>query len=195
VRIFATSSKFQQRSFCGPPNLRQDCTPATLPSDPVCIVCTPKPPHHPHRDQTPTARHISPNCRIPSPLGLSKKMARFHMILAVLGSLIMTATAQFGFFDQMFGGGQQQQQQEPQNVRSDASWYQAQYEAGMASSLFRSLALAFSSLCLSSYLHLHHHRWSLMLFYSPMLTLPLPRHPLLRPLPPPLPLRLGGRRR
>jgi hypothetical protein len=59
-------------------------------------------------------------------------MARFQMLLAVLASLFLrTTSAQFGFFDQMFGGQQQQQHQEPQNVRSDASWYQAQYEGGM----------------------------------------------------------------
>ncbi|KZZ92920.1 hypothetical protein AAL_05952 [Moelleriella libera RCEF 2490] len=45
------------------------------------------------------------------------------------------ATAQFGFFDQMFGGhdgGQQQHhQQQPQNNPSDASLYTAQYENSM----------------------------------------------------------------
>lgn len=51
-------------------------------------------------------------------------------ILLLLGLWTLTTTAQFGFFDQMFGnsGGQQQQQQA--NVRSDSSWYQAQYENG-----------------------------------------------------------------
>lgn len=44
--------------------------------------------------------------------------------------LLHTATAQFGFFDQMFGGQQQAQHQQQQNVRSDASWYQAQYDNG-----------------------------------------------------------------
>jgi hypothetical protein len=58
-------------------------------------------------------------------------MARFQTLLAVLAGFIMHTSAQFGFFDQMFGGGGQQQQ-EPQNVRSDASWYQAQYEGGMS---------------------------------------------------------------
>ena len=57
-------------------------------------------------------------------------MARFHMALVVLTTWFLGATAQFGFFDQMFGGGGGQQQQ-PQNVRSDSSWYQAQYEGGM----------------------------------------------------------------
>lgn len=42
----------------------------------------------------------------------------------------MSATAQFGFFDQMFGNQGHQQHQEPQNVRSDSQWYQAQYEGG-----------------------------------------------------------------
>ena len=51
-------------------------------------------------------------------------------LLLLLSLWTLTATAQFGFFDQMFGnnGGQQQQQQA--NVRSDSSWYQAQYENG-----------------------------------------------------------------
>jgi hypothetical protein len=37
----------------------------------------------------------------------------------------------------MFGGQQQQQQQQQQNVRSDSSWYQAQYEGGESSSSLR----------------------------------------------------------
>ena len=53
-------------------------------------------------------------------------MLRF---LLLLGLWTLTATAQFGFFDQMFGNGGQQQQQQA-NVRSDSSWYQAQYENG-----------------------------------------------------------------
>ncbi|KAI0513346.1 hypothetical protein F5B22DRAFT_612160 [Xylaria bambusicola] len=50
--------------------------------------------------------------------------------LIVLALLASVAQAQFGFFDQMFGqqGGQQQQQQRPQNVPSDSSFYQAQFE-------------------------------------------------------------------
>ncbi|CAI6306606.1 unnamed protein product [Periconia digitata] len=36
--------------------------------------------------------------------------------------------AQFGFFDQMFGGSGGGHQQQQQNVRSDAQWYQSQYE-------------------------------------------------------------------
>ncbi|KAF1943956.1 hypothetical protein EJ02DRAFT_399341 [Clathrospora elynae] len=55
-------------------------------------------------------------------------MPRFHVIITVLATCFLTAHAQFGFFDQMFGGGGQQQHQEPQNVRSDSSWYQSQYE-------------------------------------------------------------------
>jgi len=51
------------------------------------------------------------------------------VLLAILG-FGLAATAQFQFFEQMFGG-QQQAQQQPQNVRSDAEWYKAQYEAGV----------------------------------------------------------------
>ncbi|KAI0903566.1 hypothetical protein F4823DRAFT_568561 [Ustulina deusta] len=51
------------------------------------------------------------------------------LLLALLAS---AAHAQFGFFDQMFGGQQQQQQQQqqqrPQNVPSDASFYQANFD-------------------------------------------------------------------
>ena len=58
-------------------------------------------------------------------------MQFFSVLLTLLGVFSWTASAQFGFFDQMFGGQQQQhQQQQQQNVRSDSSWYQAQYENG-----------------------------------------------------------------
>ena len=46
-------------------------------------------------------------------------------------SLLTLATAQFQFFEQMFQGGQQQQQQQPQNVASDSTWYQANYDQGI----------------------------------------------------------------
>ncbi|KAF7539181.1 hypothetical protein G7054_g2365 [Neopestalotiopsis clavispora] len=42
-------------------------------------------------------------------------------MLVVLTAFLSTATAQFGFFDQMFGGGGQQQRQQPQNVPSDSN--------------------------------------------------------------------------
>ncbi|KAI1455204.1 hypothetical protein F4805DRAFT_436581 [Annulohypoxylon moriforme] len=55
---------------------------------------------------------------------LSSLPRPFHILLALL-SLTTLASAQFGFFDQMFGGGQQQQQQrQPQNSPSDSSIYQ-----------------------------------------------------------------------
>jgi hypothetical protein len=111
-------------------------------------------------------------------------MARFQILLTVLAAFIVSASAQFGFFDQMFGGGGQQQQ-EPQNVRSDASWYQAQYEGGMSCPPLHS----------SSTLHLHIPWMNANPTHSTVHTLPLPRHPLLRPLPAPLPLRLGECRR
>ena len=56
------------------------------------------------------------------------------MLLAMVALFTATATAQFGFFDQMFGGGgHPHQQQQQQNVRSDSAWYQQQYEAGKPS--------------------------------------------------------------
>jgi hypothetical protein len=58
--------------------------------------------------------------------------------LALLSAFLLLfslASAQFQFFEQMFQGGQQQQQrQEPQNVPSDSSWYQQNYENGTFSS-------------------------------------------------------------
>ncbi|KAK8135611.1 Long chronological lifespan protein 2 [Apiospora sp. TS-2023a] len=50
------------------------------------------------------------------------------MLLLALFSA--TASAQFGFFDQMFGGGgaRQQQQRQQQNVPSDSSLYQQNYD-------------------------------------------------------------------
>ncbi|KAI1422522.1 hypothetical protein F5Y12DRAFT_613549 [Xylaria sp. FL1777] len=49
------------------------------------------------------------------------------LLVAIFAS---AARAQFGFFDQMFGGGQQQQQQQqrPQNVPSDSSFYQTNFD-------------------------------------------------------------------
>jgi hypothetical protein len=49
--------------------------------------------------------------------------------LVALLSLALTASAQFQFFEQMFGGHQQQAQQ-PQNVGSDSSWWRKNYEQG-----------------------------------------------------------------
>lgn len=100
--------------------------------------------------------------------------------LLLLGLWALTASAQFGFFDHMFhGGGHQQQQQQQTNVRSDSSWYQAQYSNGE----FRLLV---PTQC---------NRIAVLICHSAMLALPLPRHPLLRALPSPLSLRMGSQRR
>ncbi|KAI1348400.1 hypothetical protein F5Y01DRAFT_306837 [Xylaria sp. FL0043] len=50
--------------------------------------------------------------------------------LLLLAAFTSLAQAQFNFFDQMFGGGGggQQQQQRPQNVPSDSSFYQNNFE-------------------------------------------------------------------
>ncbi|KAI0426560.1 hypothetical protein F5Y09DRAFT_318619 [Xylaria sp. FL1042] len=53
--------------------------------------------------------------------------------LLLLATFTSLAQAQFNFFDQMFGGGGgggggQQQQQPPQNVPSDSSFYQNNFE-------------------------------------------------------------------
>jgi hypothetical protein len=52
----------------------------------------------------------------------------YHVLLSILSIHAATVTAQFQFFEQMFGG--QQQQQQPQNVASDSNWYRQNYEAG-----------------------------------------------------------------
>lgn len=59
--------------------------------------------------------------------------------ILLLALFSATASAQFGFFDQMFGGGggggggqqqqaRQQQQRQQQNVPSDSSLYQQNYD-------------------------------------------------------------------
>ncbi|KAI1819350.1 hypothetical protein F4861DRAFT_148211 [Xylaria intraflava] len=50
-----------------------------------------------------------------------------NVSLLLLLALSSLAQAQFGFFDQMFGGGQSQQQK-PQNVASDPSFYQGNFD-------------------------------------------------------------------
>lgn len=67
-------------------------------------------------------------------------MSHLTALVLVLFSLTYPIAAQFGFFDQMFGGanhgggghhgGGHNHHGEAQNVRSDSSWYQAQYEGG-----------------------------------------------------------------
>lgn len=67
-------------------------------------------------------------------------MSRLNALILLLFTFAYPITAQFGFFDQMFGGGNHgghshhggggHNHGEAQNVRSDSSWYQAQYEGG-----------------------------------------------------------------
>ncbi|TVY83725.1 Long chronological lifespan protein [Lachnellula suecica] len=55
-------------------------------------------------------------------------MPRLYALLTGLLFLVINVNAQFGdFFGNMFNG-QQQQRQEPQNVPSDSSWYQQNYD-------------------------------------------------------------------
>ncbi|EMD92187.1 hypothetical protein COCC4DRAFT_162006 [Bipolaris maydis ATCC 48331] len=70
-------------------------------------------------------------------------MSHLTALVLVLFSLTYPIAAQFGFFDQMFGGanhgggghhgGGHNHHGEAQNVRSDSSWYQAQYEGAQCS--------------------------------------------------------------
>ena len=68
-------------------------------------------------------------------------MPRTLALLSALLLFLSVASAQFQFFEQMFQGGQQQQRHEPQNVPSDSSWYQQNYDNGKITSLlpFRSI--------------------------------------------------------
>ena len=56
--------------------------------------------------------------------------------------LVARANAQFQFFEQMFQGQQQQQQQAPQNVPSDSSWYQQNYDNGIITFIPSQLTIA-----------------------------------------------------
>ncbi|KAM0818429.1 putative Long chronological lifespan protein 2 [Seiridium cardinale] len=60
-------------------------------------------------------------------------MRTFSPLLLVLAAFLSTATAQFGFFEQMFGGGdgqqQQQQQRQQPNVPSDSTIYRQNFES------------------------------------------------------------------
>jgi hypothetical protein len=56
-------------------------------------------------------------------------------MVALASILLFTslASAQFGFFDQMFKGqGHPQGHQEKQNVASDSAWYRQTWESGMS---------------------------------------------------------------
>jgi hypothetical protein len=58
-------------------------------------------------------------------------MARIVFSLVPTALLLAaTVNAQFNFFEQMFQGGGGQQRQEPQNVASDPTWYQENFDNG-----------------------------------------------------------------
>jgi hypothetical protein len=62
------------------------------------------------------------------------------LLLACLLFVTATVSAQFQFFEQMFGGGGHQQQQQPQqNSASDSEWYQKNWEAGTSPLIILSL--------------------------------------------------------
>jgi len=56
------------------------------------------------------------------------KMRPISQTILLLLALCFSVSAQFQFFEQMFGGGQQHQ--EPQNMPSDSSWYRENYANG-----------------------------------------------------------------
>lgn len=102
---------------------------------------SPEAPHQHHRRAAvTTSDHLvhTPILLDVTASGLDQEMDLFPMLFLVLGLLGTGVQAQFGFFDQMFGGGGSghQHHQQQQNVRSDAQWYQQQYEGGMLSPVF-----------------------------------------------------------
>jgi hypothetical protein len=58
-------------------------------------------------------------------------MRSFPSIFLSFLLCVVGVRAQFQFFEQMFQGGGGQQQQQAQNVASDSSWYQANYDNGI----------------------------------------------------------------
>lgn len=104
----------------------------------------------------------------------------FHLLILLILPLLPFTTAQFQFFEQMFNRGGEPQQQRQQNVASDSRWYQETYENGYFFCPPSSLTSACSNITPNN---------------STLHKLPLPRHPRMRALPPPLPLRLASRGR
>lgn len=65
---------------------------------------------------------------------------RQQFLLSLLFALLGTVSAQFNFFEQMFGGqggggggGHHHHQQQQQNAPSDSSWYRSQVDRGIPS--------------------------------------------------------------
>lgn len=104
-------------------------------------------------------------------------------------------SAQFQFFEHMFGGGGHHHHQQPQNMPSDSSWYQQQYDTGKlvpktflpnhqsAEKRITCQIPTPSMLMLT------------LVAYSHLRQIPLPRHAFLRALSTSLPMRVSGRRR
>lgn len=71
-------------------------------------------------------------------------------LLWFLTLFVAAASAQFQFFDQFFGGQQQQGgQQEKQNVASDSTWFQQNWQQGKDPAL--DCICHVSLMCVSSY--------------------------------------------
>lgn len=132
------ASRFSRWNFCGPPKARvlagHPC------SDRDGELANQRWGGLSSTSATPPRRSLYQSSITEAFAAITDTNSNMFKILLLLGLWTLTATAQFGFFDQMFGGGQQQQQQA--NVRSDSSWYQAQYENGR----FRSLPLSNTAL-------------------------------------------------
>lgn len=109
---------------------------------------------------------------------------RQQFLLSLLFALLGTVSAQFNFFEQMFGGqgggggGHHHHQQQQQNAPSDSSWYRSQVDRGIISQYIHSLLQ-------------ENFKANKQLQHSPLRELPLPRHARVRTLPTPLPLRMA----
>lgn len=74
-------------------------------------------------------------CFIPTFLVKTRSTMRTFFTFSLLLALLGTVSAQFNFFEQMFGGngGGGQQHQQQQNVPSDSSYYRSQVDRGKSS--------------------------------------------------------------
>jgi hypothetical protein len=68
---------------------------------------------------------------------VTRSTMRQQFLLSLLFALLGTVSAQFNFFEQMFGGNQGggggggHHQQQQQNAPSDSAWYRAQVDRGI----------------------------------------------------------------
>lgn len=85
------------------------------------------------RDQLVPFAHLTSTISVDYSLQLLVSQIKMKYTLGLVLVMAGLVSAQFQFFEQFFqqGGQQGQGQQEKQNVRSDASWFRQNWEAGL----------------------------------------------------------------